>query len=190
MKKCKLLVLCTTVFLVACKGINLDVSEFNTFDPSTQSTYSWAAKPFAKDSPADDKMFLLDSSLRQVLNRQLSAKGYRMVDNKQADFVVSYYYFAQVFTNEDNTMERVIGENKRWMTSVRFDDLENIDFSAAEDSTETASLEVSFADSSGKVIWRATAKKAIENQFADRAQYDAVIARAVSRMLLHLPKKQ
>ena len=53
-----------------------------------------------------------------------------------------------------------------------------------------SSLRVNFEDQSGAVIWQVVASKPVENQFADKAQYQRVIKRAVTRMFVHLPKKK
>jgi len=189
MKSPRSLIIYFTLFLVACQGITLDVNESNTFDPLTQSSYTWATSAIQKSSAEYDKVFLLDSVFRQELNAQLADKGYQLTGTDNADFVVSYRYFTQVSLNNETTASRTIAENSRWVTTVRFDDMENNTPSPVEKALETGSLEVIFSDQSGKVIWQAAVSKAIQSQYADKNQYERVVKRSLSRMFRHLPDK-
>ncbi|MBL4826845.1 MAG: DUF4136 domain-containing protein [Spongiibacteraceae bacterium] len=176
------------VFLVGCQGINLDVPEGNNFNPVSNATYAWSWPPLENLSSSDESAFLLDSALRVELNQQLAEKGYRLSKKDEPDFMVGYSFFKQMIPDQNVTPERVILANKRWLDSVSFDDGSGSN-SLSTIRNERASLRVYFMDQSGKTIWEVVASKVVEQQFAGREQYDAVVKRAVKRMMMNLPEK-
>lgn len=183
----KVIIVLLTMSLLACKGIRLDVAEDQSFDPKQNSSYAWAIAPLKKGPTKEAGLMLLDTNLRSELDSQLAEKGYTLVDPSKADFLVSYSFYTQEEIT-DRAKDKIIAQNKGWITSIKFDDGSTPDFESL--TTERANLHVYFENPQGEVIWDVVASKAVENKFPSRSEFRAVIKRAVTRMMFNLPEKQ
>jgi len=183
----RILLIVSALTLTACQGIRLDVADTQSFDPSANSSYAWAIEPLKKGPAKEAGLIILDGNLRKELDAQLAQKGYRLVEASQADFLVSYSFYTQEEIS-DRSKEKILAQNKRWITSIKFDDGSSPDFEGLI--SERANLHVYFENSDGDVIWDVLASKAIENKYPSRSEYRAVVKRAVTRMLNNLPNKQ
>ncbi|MFC6755101.1 DUF4136 domain-containing protein [Halorubrum tibetense] len=74
--------------LVGCSGIKVMETQSASKSLLTAKTYAWQSQPVT--SSALMKRF--DASVRQAVDEQLQQRGYQLVDNVQADFLVDYRF--------------------------------------------------------------------------------------------------
>jgi len=74
--------------LASCSGIKVMETQAASKSLSTAKTYAWQSEPVT--SSALMKQF--DQSVRKAVNEQLQQRGYQLVVNDQADFLVDYRF--------------------------------------------------------------------------------------------------
>jgi hypothetical protein len=80
-----------TLLISACSSVEVEVWDSGKFGPANFQTYSWRSEPFANSAYSRDPIYVIDPILREVVNKDLSAKGYQLVA-RDGDFNVDYTY--------------------------------------------------------------------------------------------------
>jgi hypothetical protein len=77
--------------VTACSSVEVEVWDSGDFGPANFQTYSWRSEPFANNVYSRDPIYVIDPVLRQIVDAQLAAKGFRKVP-RDGDFTVDYTY--------------------------------------------------------------------------------------------------
>ena len=79
------------VFLSACSGVEVQVTDTGKFAAGNFHTYSWRSEAFTNSFYSKDPVYLIDPVLRKLVDRELRERGYKLVA-RGGDFTIDYTY--------------------------------------------------------------------------------------------------
>ena len=74
-----------------CASVEVDVWDSQEFAGSGFKTFSWRSEPFSSDFYFRDPIYVIDPILRELVDEELTARGYQRVA-RGGDFTVDYIY--------------------------------------------------------------------------------------------------
>jgi hypothetical protein len=173
--------------LAACETPGGKVSVLTGSTPLSGSTYAWAAaQPGSGDPRVDND--IMRERIRTAIDTNLAAKGYRQVDAAQAKLLVSYHVGLQTKTDYSATsmggpggmacgVRGCIGGYGWGMYGAPRDvDIRSINY------TEGAVMLDLVDTTSGKLAWRATSQKRIDQKDGTQDGLNAIIADMVKTL--------
>lgn len=166
--------------VVAALGGCSDLRINTDFDPAANltqlRTYDW--RPGPQKGPSDPRIdnSLLDTRVRNAVDRQLAAKGYQKISSGSPDFLVGYHVVL-----EQRTDFRTVGGyyGYRWGGAP----------ATYAYNYEEGTLLLDVIDpKTMKLLWRGSATSIVERQATPEAR-EAKINKAVAEILAKFPPK-
>ncbi len=77
--------------LAGCASVEVDVWDSQEFAGSNFKTFSWRSEPFSSDFYFRDPIYVIDPILRELVDEELTARGYQRVA-RGGDFTIDYIY--------------------------------------------------------------------------------------------------
>ena len=161
--------------LAACSSIRVTTDRAETADFSRLATWAWLPRPPSSDPLMDNTLVL--NRIRDAVARALDAKGYVRADAGHADFLADF---------ATTTRERidVVDWPSSWGWSSFHDpwcgswwwDRQVDVFQYTEGTLLLGMLD----PAKHELLWRGTATMPVEEDFADRALIDEVVAKVLA----------
>lgn len=177
----------TCLPLVGCESPGGEVSVLTGQAPLAGTTYAWAPAQAGSGDPRVDNDIMRER-IRTAVDTNLAAKGYRQVDPAQAKLLVSYHVGLQNKTDYSATsmggprgmacgVRGCIGGYGWGMYGAPMDvDVRSINY------TEGAVM-LDLADAaSGKLAWRATSQKRVDQKDGTQDGLNAIVADMVKTL--------
>ena len=174
-------------FTAACSSVNVK----QDYDPSTNfsrlRTYAWQSDAQKETSNVLANNSLIDSRIRNAVNSSLIAQGYREVEKKKADFLVTYHYRIDEKTETRDKVRTGIGfgtGSRGTFSSI------GISFGAGEREYEQGTLVVDLIDpKTEKLYWRGFTRQRLIWQ-SDPKKSTTKINKTVEAILKEFPPKK
>ena len=174
--------------MIGCESPGGQVSVLTGSTPLAGTTYAWAPVQSGSGDPRIDNDIMRER-IRTAIDTNLAAKGYSQVDPSKAKLLVSYHVGLQNKTDYSATsmggapggvacgIRGCIGGYGWGMYGAPMDvDVRSINYTEGAvmlDLTDTAS---------GKLAWRATSQKRVDQQDATQDGLNAIIADMVKTL--------
>ena len=177
--------------LAACISTDIELDANNQFNPAIQSGFAWKTKPIAKPEHIGrgESYYLFDRYMRRYVNKELTAKGYKLSDKAQTDFLVEYHFVRKVRVDQGGIISPSDELNAAWDVNA---DLGNtaLHNHYVPAQIREAMLEIKLSSAQGnKFLWQVTASKIVEEANVDEEMIRNVLRKLVPEMLVTLPKK-
>lgn len=170
--------------LAACAGIETEPADTERFAAGDYGTYAWRRPALPTDGSGADTIYQLDPVVREAVDAELAARGYRRV-GEDPDFLVDYIAApgllpGAVSRSADNIAYRPVAIPNRNMDQAAIDNAY-----ALGGVRETANIAIILFDAEAEeAVWNVRISKVIE----DRNNVDTALARrAVVKGLETLP---
>jgi hypothetical protein len=156
MKRILTIILFTAV-IQACSGVSVK----QDYDPAANftglKTYAWQSKQQKETGNVLTDNSLIDTRVRNAVDTALARKGYRKVDDGQADFLVAYSYTVQEKIEVDTVGTGVgvgmgVGRHRHSSVGIGFG-------FGTRDYEENTLLIDTINPASNKLIWRGFARQ-------------------------------
>ena len=164
MKHLKVLsILLLTSVLGACSGIEVEVWEPTQFAAGNFKTYSWRSEPFGENFYSQDSIYRIDPILREIVDRELQAKGFRKV-TRGGDFTIDYIYAPGVMLGAPSEDATNISPRAgvRPNTQISGAERDNAIALSGVKQTRNIALQINNGET-GREVWRAVITKIIAN---------------------------
>jgi hypothetical protein len=145
------LLLVITALFAACSSIQVSQDYTPTADFSALQTYRWSADILKKEKNTEGNNPLLNSRIHSAMDNKLAAMGYRLSEQADADFVVSY---------QTDVRQRLTSDGTSGVFSVGFGNFGNfgaigIGTGASIRDEDEAALMIDIIDSKdNSLLWR------------------------------------
>lgn len=170
-----------SVFTAACAGLKVEQDYDTSVNFQTLNTYAW--QPRAGKEKGEGS--LLDSRVRNAVDRELAEKGYRKVAAVKADYLVSYHYTV-ASEDEPNRVRTSVGVGGG--SGGTFGGI-GLSIGLGRDK-ERSILGIDVIDpEKGKVLWRGVARQGPITQ-SDPAKTTAKINETVEAILREYPPER
>ena len=172
-----------------CASVEVDVWDSQEFAGSGFNTYSWRSEPFSSDFYFRDPIYVIDPILREVVDEELAARGYRRVA-RSGDFTIDYIYAPGVRLGAptaatDNIAPRA---GVRPNTTISQAERDNAIALSGVKETRNIALQINNGETN-REIWRAVLTKIIADaNTPDRNRTRSALRSGVRRAFEQLPR--
>lgn len=174
--------------LSACAGIEVDVWDPSQFAAGNYRTYSWRSEPFSSGFFTRDPIYVIDPVLREVVNTELTKKGYQEVA-RGGDFSIDYIFAPGVRLGAPSEQTSNIAPRAGVRPNTNISQAERDNAIALSGVKETRNIALQINDAkSGREVWRAVITKIVANaNEPDRDRTRRILKSGVSKALKDLP---
>ena len=159
-------VLCTLAIaclLGACASVEVDVWDPSRFTAGNYGSYSWRSEPFSDGFFARDPIYVIDPILRQVVDEELAARGYRRVE-RNGDFSIDYIFAPGLRLGAPSEQASNIAPRAGVRPNTDISQAERDNAIALSGVKETRNIALQVNDGkSGHEVWRAVITKIVAN---------------------------
>ncbi len=173
--------------LAACSGIETEPTDSAAFAASGFRYYDWRSPPLQNRQNSRDPIYLLDGMVRQAVDAELAAKGYRL-DPERAQFNVDFVAAPGVV--QGVASEQVSNISMRPQAITRQVDQATVDNARAlAGAVDTKNISLTFRDvESSAAVWGVVITKIVEDaNFRDTGRLRRTVEQAVRQGLSTLP---
>ena len=174
--------------LAACSSVEVKVGDMSAFTKLNANTYSWRTEPFSNGTYSRDPIYVIDPILREVVDRELQAKGF-VRQPRGGDFTVDYIYAPGFRMGADSELTSNVSPRAGVRPNTRVSGAERDNAIALTGVRETRNIRIGFNDGqSGLEVWNAIITKLTSN--VNEAQPDQIrsaLNSGVKRAFADLP---
>ncbi len=177
-----------TCLLAACASVEVDVWDSQEFAAGNFKTYSWRSEPFSSEFYARDPIYVIDPILREIVDEQLAAMGYRRVP-RNGDFTIDYIYAPGVRLGAPSDSASFVSPRAgvRPNANISQAERDNAIALAGVKETRNIALQINHGET-GREVWRAIITKIVANaNQPDRSRTRSTLNTGVRRAFRDLP---
>lgn len=174
--------------LSACASVEVDVWDPSKFAAGNYRTYSWRSEPFSSGFYTHDPIYVVDPLLREVVNEELSRKGFSEVA-RGGDFSIDYIFAPGVRLGAPTEQTSYISARAGVRPNTTISQAERDNAIALSGVKETRNIALQINDgASGKEVWRAVITKIVANaNEPGRNRTRSILKSGVSKAFRNLP---
>ena len=174
--------------LTACSSVEVKIWPSDKFAAGNFQTYSWRTEPFVNTALSRDPIYVVDPILREVLDAELQARGFRLVP-RGGDFTVDYTYAPGWVQGAESEATSNISPRAGVRPNTRISGAERDNAIALSGVRETRNITLQFKQGDSNVeVWRATMMKiASDVNEIDRERLRRALQSGIPRALEGLP---
>jgi hypothetical protein len=176
------------LLVTACSSVEIEVWDSGKFAPAGFQSYSWRSEPFSKGVYSRDPIYVIDPILREVVNSNLSAKGYQLVAGG-GDFTVDYTYAPGLRMGAPSGATDVLSPRAGVRPNTTISQAERDNAIALSGVKETRNIALQFNDGqSGLQLWRVLITKfATDANQPEKARVRSALESGVKKGFRELP---
>jgi hypothetical protein len=174
--------------LAGCASVEVDVWDSQEFAGQGFQTYSWRSEPFSSDFYLRDPIYVIDPILREAVDKELAARGYRRVP-RGGDFTIDYIYAPGVRLGAPTEATDNITPRAAIRPNTTISQAERDNAIALSGVKETRNIALQINDgNTNREIWRAVLTKIIADANSpDRNRTRRILGGGVRRAFSQLP---
>lgn len=174
--------------ITACSSVEVEIWDSGEFGPANFQTYSWRSEPFSNSVYSRDPIYIIDPVLREVVNKDLSAKGYRLVA-RNGDFNIDYTYAPGLRMGAPSEATDNLSPRAGVRPNTTISQAERDNAIALSGVKETRNIALQFNDGKSNLqLWRVLITKfATDANQPDRERVRSALESGVKKGLKDLP---
>lgn len=181
--------LATVLCLAGCANTQIDAADTDRFNSKQYRDYSWATATMTHKQGRSERLVILDHALRDAVNTQLKAKGYRLVEPAEAQFVVDYRYTRKVSVDQGDPMATPKALEGAWDAGATMGD-PGLQLGFVPEKISELFLRFSVRDKfSKKELWSGTASRIMDQSSKSKTQINAIAERVVKKLFAQFAKR-